>query len=169
MFHPQGCGSWNLGGSIAAQRVTWWSRTEGMWLVFFVLWKNILPYFDIYIYIHIYIYIGETLKIYGCFNIYIYITIFYLYINNFNNFNSFLWLWLVESPTLQGLHPNVAWAMLNAAEVLPGELLLDPMCGTGMLLTEAPEHCHVLGLCAGQMLGWDEYMDDIIYNHDHGY
>ena len=74
MFHPQGCGSWNLGGSIAAQRVTWWSRTEGMWLDFFVLWKNILPYFDIYIYTYIYtyIYIGETLKIYGCFNIYIY-------------------------------------------------------------------------------------------------
>ncbi|CAL1159329.1 unnamed protein product, partial [Cladocopium goreaui] len=44
-----------------------------------------------------------------------------------------------------GLHPNVAWAMLNAAEVLPGEVLLDPMCGTGMLLTEAPMHCHVLG------------------------
>jgi tRNA G10 N-methylase Trm11 len=42
--------------------------------------------------------------------------------------------------------------MLNAAELLPGEVLLDPMCGTGMLLTEAPMHCHVLGLWARQML-----------------
>ena len=42
--------------------------------------------------------------------------------------------------------------MLNAAEVLPGEVLLDPMCGTRMLLTEAPMHCHVLGLWARQIL-----------------
>jgi len=43
-------------------------------------------------------------------------------------------------PYSRGLHPNVAWAMVSAAQIQPGEVVLDPMCGTGMLLTEAP-HC----------------------------
>lgn len=30
--------------------------------------------------------------------------------------------------------------MVSAAQIQPGEVVLDPMCGTGMLLTEAP-HC----------------------------
>ncbi|CAE7305866.1 Thumpd2 [Symbiodinium natans] len=44
-----------------------------------------------------------------------------------------------------GLHPNVAWALVSAAGVQPGEVLLDPMCGTGMLLTEAPKSSYVVG------------------------
>ncbi|CAK9053808.1 THUMP domain-containing protein 3 [Durusdinium trenchii] len=38
-----------------------------------------------------------------------------------------------------GLHPNVAWAMVTAAAIQSGEVVLDPMCGTGMLLTEASD------------------------------
>lgn len=45
-----------------------------------------------------------------------------------------------------GLHPNVCWALLATASVLPGETLLDPMCGTGMLLTEAPPGVQVVGV-----------------------
>ena len=49
--------------------------------------------------------------------------------------------------------------MLNAADVLPGEVLLDPMCGTGMLLTEAPLHCHVLGRMLHADFG--EFLEDV--------
>lgn len=44
-----------------------------------------------------------------------------------------------------GLHPNVAWALASAAGLQPGEVVLDPMCGTGMLLTEAPKGAFVVG------------------------
>ena len=56
--------------------------------------------------------------------------------------------------SIRGLHPNVAWAMVSAAQIQPGEVVLDPMCGTGMLLTEAP-HCGlVIGAqrCATEMV-----------------
>eukprot|EP00438_Fugacium_kawagutii_P023896 Skav216902 [mRNA] locus=scaffold685:137994:143684:- [translate_table: standard] len=42
--------------------------------------------------------------------------------------------------------------MLSAADVKLGEVLLDPMCGTGMLLTEAPGGCQVLGISAKRPL-----------------
>eukprot|EP00933_Yihiella_yeosuensis_P036215 TRINITY_DN29955_c0_g1_i1.p1 TRINITY_DN29955_c0_g1~~TRINITY_DN29955_c0_g1_i1.p1 ORF type:complete len:397 (+),score=64.96 TRINITY_DN29955_c0_g1_i1:14-1204(+) len=45
-----------------------------------------------------------------------------------------------------GLHPNVAWALVTHAAVVPGEVLLDPMCGTGTLLTEAPKGVYLVGV-----------------------
>lgn len=42
--------------------------------------------------------------------------------------------------------------MLSAADVKVGEVLLDPMCGTGMLLTEAPNGCQLLGISVSSVL-----------------
>ena len=36
-----------------------------------------------------------------------------------------------------GLHPCVAWAVARTLEIQPGDVVLDPMCGKGVLLCEA--------------------------------
>eukprot|EP01043_Picozoa_sp_COSAG02_P043224 COSAG02_NODE_3747_length_6292_cov_3.278379_2_plen_597_part_00 len=36
-----------------------------------------------------------------------------------------------------GLHPCVAWAVARTLEIQPGDTVLDPMCGKGVLLCEA--------------------------------
>jgi len=38
-----------------------------------------------------------------------------------------------------GLEQSVAWAMAKSAEVKPGEVVLDPMCGSGIILLEAAQ------------------------------
>ncbi|XP_054655609.1 THUMP domain-containing protein 2 [Dunckerocampus dactyliophorus] len=48
-----------------------------------------------------------------------------------------------------GLRPTVAWAMAELAEIQPGFLVLDPMCGVGTILIEAAQehkHAYFLGL-----------------------
>ncbi|CAK0814875.1 unnamed protein product, partial [Prorocentrum cordatum] len=36
-----------------------------------------------------------------------------------------------------GMSQHVAWALARSAELMPGELVLDPMCGRGVTLVEA--------------------------------
>ncbi|XP_029106680.1 THUMP domain-containing protein 2 isoform X2 [Scleropages formosus] len=40
-----------------------------------------------------------------------------------------------------GLRSTVAWAMASVAEIKPGSLVLDPMCGVGTVLLEAAKEC----------------------------
>ncbi|CAJ1358679.1 unnamed protein product [Effrenium voratum] len=74
----------------------------------------------------------------------------WLYISLEESFAGLLLLrQLQRRPTYRaatGLHPNVAWAMCSAANIQVGEVVLDPMCGTGMLLTEAPVGAYVVGV-----------------------
>ncbi|KAK3258519.1 hypothetical protein CYMTET_32441 [Cymbomonas tetramitiformis] len=39
--------------------------------------------------------------------------------------------------SLAGLHPRIAWALGRAADIGPGDVVLDPMCGRGLILLES--------------------------------
>ena len=51
----------------------------------------------------------------------------------------FLPAWVQRSSyqSSAGLHPCVAWALAKSANIRPGDSVLDPMCGRGVLLCEA--------------------------------
>ncbi len=53
------------------------------------------------------------------------------------------------------LRPTMAAAMVRLAEVLPGQVVLDPMCGTGTILAEALTHTQMRRLENVQVCGGD--------------
>jgi tRNA (guanine10-N2)-dimethyltransferase len=46
------------------------------------------------------------------------------------------------------MHPKLARCLVNLSQVVRGDVLLDPFCGTGGILIEA-------GLCGIEFVGWD--------------
>ncbi|XP_060219821.1 THUMP domain-containing protein 2 isoform X2 [Meriones unguiculatus] len=57
-----------------------------------------------------------------------------------------------------GLRSTIAWAMASIAEIKPGALVLDPMCGLGTILVEAaeewPDVCYIgADVSDSQLLG----------------
>lgn len=52
---------------------------------------------------------------------------------------------------LPGLVQPVAWAMAKSAEIAPGETVIDPMCGSGIILLEAAQ-CW----SSGRFIGFDK-------------
>lgn len=57
-----------------------------------------------------------------------------------------------------GLHPSVSWVLARTLDIHPGDIVLDPMCGRGLLLCEAALNWPA----AAEFIGCDENMSQLI-------